>query len=275
MDKKNIEIIIPVYRSELTTVEEISLKSCFRVLKEYVIVLCKPTGLNTSKIESDFNFTRIECFDSSYFDSVASYNRLMLSTSFYERFIHSKYILIFQTDAFIFYDDLDRWISYNYDYVGAPWISKSNFGKCIPFVKMCMDKYLLQKKDIIHKYERQNRVGNGGFSLRKTKTHRDICIALKDDIERFLAHQDQYFFNEDIYLSIVPQRKGFDFKTPTIKEAKTFAWDVKAKMLYKKTGGKLPMAAHGWFTPKNLPFWLPIIEKQFKLEPNTIMINEQ
>lgn len=259
--KNTIEIVIPIYKEELTYYENISITSCFRVLNGYSIVLCKPYGLNTSKIEADFNFTRIECFDPSYFDSVASYNRLMLSASFYERFLHSKYILVFQTDVFIFYDDLEKWITSDYDYVGAPWISKNKFGKCIPFVKMCIDKYLLQKKDIIHKYERQNKVGNGGFSLRKTKTHRDICIALKDDIERFLAHQEQYFFNEDIYLSIVPQRKGFDFKTPTSKEALTFAWDVKAKMLYKKTGEKLPMAAHGWFTVKNLPFWLPIIKK--------------
>ena len=260
MNKDIIEIIIPVYKSELSNFEHLSVESCFRLLKGYSIVLCKPIDLDTSKIEFSFKFSRIECFDNSYFDSIASYNRLMLSPLFYERFIHSKYILIFQTDAFIFYDDLGKWISSDYDYVGAPWISKNIFSICIPFIKMFFNKYILNKKDIIHKYERLNRVGNGGFSLRKTKTHYDICIALREDIDRFLANQDKYLFNEDLYLSIVPQRKGFDFKTPKSTEAQIFAWDVKAAYLYKKSGNKLPMAAHGWITPKNLPFWYPIIK---------------
>ena len=262
MTRELIEIVIPIYKSELSEFENISLTQCFRVLKGYSIVMCKPVGLSTLHIEARFPFTRIESFESHFFDSIANYNRLMLATSFYERFIQSKYILIFQPDVFIFRDDLPEWVAQDFDYIGAPWVYKNDFGRYIQWLKMSLSRIFYYKSDVIHKYEAKGRVGNGGFSLRKTKTHRDIAIELESDMERFLVEQDKYYFNEDLYWSIIPQRRGYNYRIPSMKEAILFAFDHSPKILFERTK-YLPMAAHGWFTKKNLPFWMPIIEAEF------------
>jgi hypothetical protein len=128
---------------------------------------------------------------------------------------------------------------------------------------MALNRIFRTKQDVIHKYEAKGRVGNGGFSLRKTAKHRDIAIELASDMERFLIEQDKYYFNEDLYWSIIPQRKGFDYKTPTMEEAILFAFDHSPKILFERTQ-ELPMAAHGWFTKKNLPFWEPIVKVEFE-----------
>lgn len=45
----------------------------------------------------------------------------MLSAEFYERFLAWDYILLCQTDAFVFRDELADWCARGYDYIGAPW----------------------------------------------------------------------------------------------------------------------------------------------------------
>lgn len=261
MNTKTVEIVVPIYKSELTEYEHISLRSCFRVLRDYPIVMCKPEGLDTKVLEERYPFTRIETFPAQYFASIADYNRLMLSPVFYERFLTNEFVLVCQTDVFLFRDDLKPWLSSDYDYVGAPWMYKNSMGRPLQWLKMVGVKWMGRQQDIIHKFEAKGRVGNGGFSLRRTKIHHQICLELKEDMERFLQDQDRFYFNEDLYWSIIPQRKGYSFRTPTAEAALSFAFDHSPAILLKRQKGELPMAAHGWFTRKNLPFWWSIIEE--------------
>lgn len=68
-------------------------------------------------------------FPDTYFKGIAGYNRLMMSPEFYETFAQWEYILIYQTDAWVFSDRLSEWCSKGYDYIGAPWIPKPKYRK--------------------------------------------------------------------------------------------------------------------------------------------------
>lgn len=101
--------------------------------------------LDLSEYKSCFLDSRVDfCvryFNEQYFDSVKSYNELMLSVDFYRSFREYQYMLIYQLDAFVFEDQLEYWCNKGYDYIGAPWIKANK-----KFHPTC---------------------GNGGFSLRK------------------------------------------------------------------------------------------------------------
>lgn len=260
--RSSVEIVVPVYKNRLNEFELRSLQSTFRHFGGlYLLVLLKPAQLDTSNLEQQFPFNRIETFDDSFFDSINSYNRLMMSADFYRRFDHTEYILICQLDVFLFRNDLDRWLTYDYDYVGAPWVSKSKMGLIKNRFKMLVSKYLSgTRRERIYKYEIKGKIGNGGFSLRKVKTFVYLCTQLQEDMNSYLTNQHNLYFNEDLYFGVVPSRKGFSFKTPTVADALSFSFDIYPALLYKLSAYTLPMAAHGWYSKKHLPFWKDKVE---------------
>lgn len=75
------------------------------------------------------------------------YNRLMLSEDLYSAFSNYEYILICQSDAYIFRDELKEWCEAGYDYVGAPWLRRPLYD--LPVMKQFMDlsHHISQKKD--------------------------------------------------------------------------------------------------------------------------------
>lgn len=104
--------------------------------------------------------------------TIRDYNVLMTSSWFYDKIDHEVFV-IFQTDSCLLQTGLDRFIGY--DYIGAPW----------PHM--------------------ENRVGNGGFSLRTKSFCLDVC-------KRFPWKNE----NEDVYFhihAIKTNAKLPDFKT--------------------------------------------------------------
>lgn len=100
---------------------------------------------------------KVERFDDKNFTDVNAYNKLMLKREFYNRFKIYRHILIYQLDAWVFKDELLKWCSYNYAYIGAPWFSD--------------DKPLTGLPHFMG-------IGNGGFSLRDVKKHLRILSKL-------------------------------------------------------------------------------------------------
>ena len=146
-DKQNKAIIvIPAYKSNISEIESVSLRRCLLVLKNYDICFVSPYGLNMDvyrSILSDYQICfNVMSFPSHFFDSVKSYNKLMLTHDFYLRFCEYEYMLIYQLDAYVFDDQLAYWCNKGYDYIGAPWF-QSNGNLC----SIC---------------------GNGGFSAQPT-----------------------------------------------------------------------------------------------------------
>jgi hypothetical protein len=253
-----VKIVIPVYRENLTPDEEISFNQCYAVLSRYPLVIIKPNSLEVNALCRQYPLLQTESFDDKYFRSIESYNELMLSSEFYARFPDSTYILICQLDAFVFRDELQAWCNKSYDYIGAPWIAipgnswiiRTNrfigkmFGKTYP------------REAIFYK------VGNGGFSLRKTSRFYEIASNYQSLIKSYLdAETKEIYAAEDVFWSLKVPELEADFNIPDYREAVSFAMDRKPAIAMKINGGNLPFACHGFNKPKVRKFWKPIIEK--------------
>ncbi|GHT77341.1 hypothetical protein AGMMS50262_18080 [Bacteroidia bacterium] len=251
----DIVVVIPLYKENLTVWEEKSLSQCLSVLKRYPIVLVTPQTLNTRFFEEKYPIDSIERFDDSFFKDITGYNTLLLSTQFYERFLKYKYLLIYQLDAYVFQDLLMQWAEKGYDYIGAPWLKKPvyNFPIISHFMRF-QHKYRLNH----HQSSKQslyNKVGNGGFSLRKIESHYQATIDSKNQIENYLAQKRTHFYNEDVFWATeIP-----DFSYPEPLEALTFSFDKYPDYCFKLNNHELPFGCHGWYKRKMKKFWKPVI----------------
>lgn len=97
-------VVIPVYKEELDEFEKISLAQARKILGKYQFVFVAPEGKIFSYFESG---DAIVHFPQQFFQSPQTYNRLLMSPLFYEPFLSFDYILIYQLDAFVFYDALE------------------------------------------------------------------------------------------------------------------------------------------------------------------------
>ena len=129
-------VIIPSYKEKLEGNEERSFKQCLNVFKgKRSIKLLIPNNIPTIYYdEFDIDYVKV---NPQWMNSIDSYNKMCCNKEFYELFKDYDYILIYQTDCWIFEDRLDYFIGLGYDWYGAPW----------PIYN--------------------DQVGNGGFSLRK------------------------------------------------------------------------------------------------------------
>lgn len=264
-----VTIIIPIYKENPTPLEEISILQTFKVLGGYDIVFIYPEGLNLTYYETQFPTAqfKVKAFEPFYFKGIYGYNRLMLSIVFYQSFT-TPYLLICQTDAFIFKNTLDDWMRKDYDYVGAPWLRRKNR---IPLFKQLWDNTLCFFKTQLNYRGNQlaqknksllyNEVGNGGLSLRKRETFIKILNELPEVVKIYLKPENkQAFYAEDVFFSIEPQRHSLNFKKPSYREACLFAIENKQEKAFAFNKGVLPMGCHRW--DKELDFWLPYIEAQ-------------
>ena len=139
MSEKQAIIVIPVYTTQLTVSEHAALRQCFDILSSYPKCFVKPESLDITSLVRDYPANHIVPFPDTYFKGIAGYNRLMMSPEFYETFAQWEYILIYQTDAWVFSDRLSEWCSKGYDYIGAPWISKT----ILPYIQFPKKSFLL------------------------------------------------------------------------------------------------------------------------------------
>lgn len=268
-------VLIPLYKKELSKYERISILQCFKVLGKYDIYFFSYTEFLDS-----FDFASLlpegckyhtACFDAHYFSSFQGYNQLLLSENFYRHFSDYTYILIYQPDAFVFYDQLSVWCSKGYDYVGAPWFRKR---------KGSSEAELWA-------------VGNGGFSLRNVQSHIDLLnseerfyrkrelirLLLLDPFSRknlkyclprifgFKNKIRQYIsaatHNEDGVIGEAGIRSKA-FKLAPVHEAVAFSFDHHPDKLYRLNGNQLPFGCHAWYRDDdgykgNLEFWKTFI----------------
>ena len=241
--KQTVAVVIPIYKPVLNQDELLSLLQCIKVLNNHPIIFFCPDNLDTTVYQAacknKIEF-KVEYFDEIYFKDIHGYSRIMLSVSFYKRFINFKYILIYQLDAWIFKNDLEEWCNKNYDYIGAPWIDW-------PWVYNVAG-YLTIPRTILTKlgYKKYNLVGNGGFSLRKTKSFIFNLAMLKKAVSEFTYAED-YFFS--FYIN---SYNPF-FKIPSEREALKFSFDINPEPSFALNNNQLPMGCHAW--PKFKDFW--------------------
>jgi len=251
----NVCVIIPIYQENLSETEEISLSQGMRVLGHYPIIIVKPKSLNINHLQEKYSIIRFENFDDSYFKSTLTYNRLLLSEEFYSRFLAHEYMLIYQLDAFVFRDDLAEWCAKGYDYIGAPWRIEIDFDSKIKEIIWKIKKkfaiWFDLKEDLYGKYGpkeiiMKRSVGNGGFSLRRTKKLLNLILKNRKKIEEYLEKvKDHPAYNEDMFWGIEVNRYVHQLKIPDWKTALKFGVEHMPQKAYKLNGG-LPFGCHAW-----------------------------
>lgn len=257
-----VKVLIPIYKNDLNKYEQIALKQCCNVLSGYPIVFVKPLSLDiTPWLELYPNCTS-ESFDDHFFQGIAGYNELMLSTLFYERFLDSTYILIHQLDAYVFEDKLMNWVNKNYDYVGAPWILKPKYHRFYYRVLLAMRAFgYWLKNEPFNLRIIGDKVGNGGFSLRRVEAHYRQTKLQQKKIQYFLNQSVSYQeFNEDVFWAT----QNPNFVYPTWQEAMAFALDTYPEIGYELLNHQTPFGCHGWTRPKTFAFWQEKIKNNEK-----------
>ena len=258
--KDLVKIIIPIYKTHFGELEEKSFLQCVKVLKNYEIILVQPEELDSSYITNDYKNIKVETFSKKYFASIEGYNELLLSASFYERFMDAEYMLIYQLDAFVFKDELTEWCEKGYDYIGAPWIASVKNSIWSKVFNLIARKFRSKKKN--DREQTFYKVGNGGFSLRKVASHFAIAKQNEKFILDFLnAKEKEIYAIEDVFWSLKAIEFDANFSIPDYKEALKFAMDRKPKIALTLNNNQLPFGCHGINKPKVIDFWKPILAK--------------
>lgn len=262
MDKK-VAIIIPFYKDELLHNESVALQQCFKILGSHTVIAIKPERLVLPPAATQYPFFKMTTFNNSFFEDVQGYNRLMLSAEFYDAFIDYEYVLIYQLDAFVFKDELLYWCSQGFDYIGAPWIEPYIFSNIFETVKSKLQSYYYIRFNVqvngLPSYKQfKYKVGNGGFSLRRTKLFKSLCIEMSDKIAEY-NKQENHLFNEDVFWSIEVNRKRKVLKIPNYKKALQFSFEFHPKTALQINNNHLPFGCHAW--DLKIEFWRPIFKE--------------
>ena len=262
----DIAVVIPVCRTKFTEEELISLRQLNYFLPDFPRIFVCPESL----VPAIPNAQAVK-FSDHFFDSSASYSKLLLDRRFYESFINFEYILIYQLDCLVFSDNLLKWCEMGYDYIGSPLFSKNT----IPY--------------------KFSRVGNGGLSLRRVQGFLDVLQSARYQLDQTsllkdfaftnipdlpeipfthrlkkklqVLHQvrkgvewytQNYTLNEDLFWS--DRAKLFDpgFKIAPIQTALQFSFERFPRFCFEKNHNQLPFGCHAW-TKHDRAFWEPYL----------------
>lgn len=260
---KKVAVIIPFYTAELSENDKIALQQCHKVLSAHAIIAVKPQSLVLTAEITNYSFANTISFADDYFASKKSYNRLMLAAEFYNAFAGYEYILIHQLDAFVFKDELLDWCNKGIDYVGAPWIRIRDNMNRLHILLSRLQYFIyarinLKRTGIGNIDQLENRVGNGGLSLRRVKKMAALCHQLQRKINIYNQHET-YQFNEDVFWSIETNRGKKRLNIPGYKQALKFAFEIAPERARNLNNGHLPFGCHAW--DLNIGFWKPIFEE--------------
>lgn len=260
---KQVVIIIPIYKNVASKYELIALQQCEKILSNYPKIVIKPQDLKPPNYLNNLTILKTVSFDNQYFNDIAGYNKLMLSAEFYGAFLDYQFMLIYQLDCFVFSDKLNYWCNKNWDYIGAPWITKTYHKNWLQIkfktIKQYFkDRFNHQNNNLPNQHQLNNRVGNGGLSLRKVKKMYDLCLFLNPKIAFYLA-QKSNLYNEDVFWSIEVNRNTTILNIPNCAEALTFAFEVPPVKANTLIPENLPFGCHDW--DKYANYWRPVFIK--------------
>jgi hypothetical protein len=262
MDKFKVAVITPFYRDTILPHEEMALQQCEKVMSAYPRIAIKPQSLVLPAALEKYTFSDTVSFEEKYFDGVQGYNSLMLSEVFYSAFLEYDFILIYQLDAFVFKDELDYWCAQGYDYIGAPWLRTKNDTAVKDLFYHVLFKihtrFNIKKNGLPSKKQFDNKVGNGGFSLRRVNKFYELSKSLRPQIEKYLS-RNEHEFHEDAFWSIEVNRKKKLLNIPAYKIGLKFSIENAPYKALKINGGQLPFGCHAWELHPD--FWRPIFEQ--------------
>lgn len=217
--KKDCCVVIITHKEKLEGNDLWSFEKTIRVFSQRRdIKLIIPESISTSFYEHYSDFIDIQKVNPKWLSSLRSYNEMCCTTEFYDMFSEYEYMLICQTDAFVFKDELDYFMGLGYDWYGAPW------------------SHLKDK------------VGNGGLSLRKVSKMREIVANNRFNHESIGGSEDTWFcINHENEMKICPLDVACNFSIESanneyLKKIKTIPMGLHGKYvmdLWDEDGTKL------------------------------------
>jgi hypothetical protein len=271
---RSIIIAVPAYKpyAALTESEHLAWLQFTQVYAAYDFCLICPDSLLVEPYQASRPAVciRAERFANSFFTGTASYNKLLLTLDFYQRFSAYEYLLICQLDVFVFRDALPEWMSKGYSYVGPPWFR----GFEPP----------LDDAQLWH-------VGNGGFSLRRVAHAirvlttdqpifswptllrgcfsagllpglKQVPATLRRGLLANSTHhsRNDYPSQEDVFWSVICADRFAWYTVPTPQEALDFGFDYHPTLMLELNSGQLPMGFHAWDRHRN-EFWTELFRQ--------------
>lgn len=227
-------VLIPTHTTDFSNNEKMSIergKEVFLPKSDVDMFFVLPEREKGKVVDEDIQQVYMP---DEYFKSQPAYCKMMRHPEIYKNFPDYEYVLIYQTDAFIIKDDLEKWMDIGYDYVGAPWVNIYNE------TNPEMDYY--------------DFVGNGGFSMRNTKKFIEITEEVKNVGMDGLPKAEDRFFNWHVIHEI-------PFTKPQIFQALQFAFETVPQTAYKLNGNSLPFGCHAWQKAGRKEFYDPIFRK--------------
>lgn len=283
-NKKDIHpvVCIPIYKSDLSKYELISIKSHIFKLKSHDIYILLPKS-KTQNIISTLNknniyksFYKIHQVEDYCLNGIINYNNLLLNIEFYEFYKSYSHILIAQMDAYTFSDQLIKWCNSDWDYIGAPIYYWNKYSD--PYYFCCGDGgfnlrsitktiEVIQKNPIIYKFD--------DFKIESKKYSIEGKIVLflkflatkllrKDRIQRPFINSKleklfikfYIFINEDVtYGKFLPKYFPY-FKVANFDDSIKFSIASKVTESLQILDFQLPFGAHAWWrNEENLNAW--------------------
>ena len=261
-----IATITPIYKEQLTRAEKISLYHLKHHLSAYDNIAIVPEGLKVSP--ADFKLIR---FSKECFRSIETYNKLLLSSEFYNVLSNYDYVLIYQTDCLVFSSNLEEWCQSQFDYIGSPWFRW----------------YAVQHTNDTKLWA----IGNGGLSLRKVSSFLDVLGIVNNlfhpesywkalykvelSLDRYAQYRNPVLEKlqlnnglrwswqrrrpmEDVFWSLYANRLQPEFRVAPLEVGLSFAFEMDPAHCFEKNGNKLPFGCHAW-TRWNRAFWEPYL----------------
>ncbi len=235
-------VIIPIYK-EISEIHEVyaaaSLKTFYAPDR---LIFIYPSGSNFGTYRGEFSDAEFLSIPSSYLESRASYNRLLLSRWFYSMFSTCcDYILIHQTDAITLSNDVERFISLSPSYIGAPWPNGN------------MVSTFFRSAKLRRLFGRRVRVGNGGLSLRRVN---DMIMYLTSNwtIAKLWRNNEDEFFSRNFRNQL---------EIPSESVALCFSREKLYSVEEVLGIDGLPMGLHGWHV-RHVDIYQKMISDHFR-----------
>lgn len=221
-------VIIPIYQEKLNKYEKLSICNTidkFNMIADILFICGKSFDVQKfykeNNIDNKYAINYIY-YEDKYFESIENYNSLLLDPEFYRNFVDDyKYMLIVQTDAYIF--DQSKIFDYfdKYKFIGAP-VTIQNYLDCLKGFK----------RGIYY---------NGGLSLRNIQ----FCIDCLND-QKFLNWyiENNTCKDEDVIFSAYEQ--SF-YESPNYIESLNFSIDNQFYLYAPVIDFKKPFGVHHFF----------------------------
>jgi hypothetical protein len=212
-------IVIPVYKEELTELENHSLSRLFSLMKRTQIIFAVKESIKDKVFKGSVKIG----FPDYFFKDLVTYSQLLNGSMFWSKFSEYSHMLLHQMDCWLYGndDELEFWCKMGYGMIGSPHFKGFDWEK--------------------NPNELMQNSMNGGFSLRDVKAHYELATHLEQTIPNFKnieTHEDVHWCNV---------LKHFGYRMPDPLTAARFGWEHGAKTLYPAIGENLPFGTHNPF----------------------------